>query len=345
MLEKYTADWDNVERSAQPIKGALIYQILNLIGWICAIIITIICASGAIRYSFGSLFNIFATRMTPANYVTIWWFVLLLLLLLFLVYQSFPKQKDNLVLFRDISFLSFLSSLIYMAWIILYSHANFWASAAVSSVLVILLIVIYLRIGIGKKKGTAPLEYLCVHMFWSCSLAWMMCFCFENWAKAARHSIDWYGEPWNQNGWAVLFLCFLSVFALLTLILRRDWVFGLTAGWFLIAVGANQLGWRSTLITAYTAGAILAFLSVIVLILKIFLWFKERRRRGQGAGAPAVAPVSAVTGTTAVPATTVVTRTENPPVITRTVVEPPVVTRTEVVDPRSDVRRDEVVVP
>ena len=104
----------------------------------------------------------FQVYFIPAGYVFSIWGLIYLGLILFAVFQALPAQRDNPRLSR-IGYLFAASCLANIAWLFLWHYEQFpWTLLAMFSLLV-LLIVIYLRLGIGQVEVSSSEKWL-VHI-------------------------------------------------------------------------------------------------------------------------------------------------------------------------------------
>lgn len=111
------------------------------------------------------------TLITPAGYVFSIWGVIYVLLGVFSVYQALSGERGSQFRSR-IDWLFVLSCATNMVWLVLWQSLLLEASTVLMFLLLSTLILIYLRLGIGKNKATMR-EKLAVHLPFSVYLGWI----------------------------------------------------------------------------------------------------------------------------------------------------------------------------
>ena len=125
-------------------------QVLNIFGLIIMLAVNLLAnvlpINGVLT---ADISNSIPSLFTPAGYVFIIWGVIYIALLAFTVYQALPSQKDNQTL-KHIGPWFFISSLFNAAWIFAWHYSQFAFSVVLMLGLLISLIILYVRSGIGK---------------------------------------------------------------------------------------------------------------------------------------------------------------------------------------------------
>jgi benzodiazapine receptor len=117
----------------------------------------------------GEISDRFQVYFVPAGYVFSIWGLIYLALAAYAVYQALPAQRENARLGR-IGYLFVLSCLANVTWLFLWHYEQFaWTMVAMIGLL-LSLIAIYLRLGIGRTQ-VPPAERWLVHVPFYPSLA------------------------------------------------------------------------------------------------------------------------------------------------------------------------------
>jgi benzodiazapine receptor len=207
------------------------------------------------------------TLVTPAGYVFAIWGVIYVLLGVFVIYQVLPSQKGKEYM-NKISWLFIASSIINIAWLFLWQYALLSLSVVLMFLLLTTLILIYLRLDIGKS--TVPLrERLAVHVPFSVYLGWITIASIAN-VSAMLVSVNWDGFGIASSIWASLVIIVALMVALLVIVTRKDIAYSLVIVWALIGVAVKQSGNQTVvLLTEASAIIILLTLSAIIFLGKL----------------------------------------------------------------------------
>ncbi len=191
---------------------------------------------------------------TPAGYVFSIWGLIYALLLIFAVYQALLSQREKTFLHK-IGFFFVLSCIANISWIFLWHYEQIILSLALMFVLLITLIVIYLRLNIGRSD--APLkERLYVHLPFSVYLGWITVAPIAN-VAAALTAINWDGWGISDVTWTILVIIIAMIITLSVIITRKDIAFSLVIVWALIGIIIKQIENQSIVITASISAAII----------------------------------------------------------------------------------------
>src|SRR4030042_4654031 len=111
------------------------------------------------------------TLITPAGYVFSIWGIIYLLLGVFVVYQALPSQRGK-DFHKKIGWFFVLSCAANIIWLFLWQFEYLSLSVVLMFLLLASLILIYLRLNIGKSKADTR-ERLAVHLPFSVYLGWI----------------------------------------------------------------------------------------------------------------------------------------------------------------------------
>lgn len=238
-----------------------IIRILNLVSLLATITVNALAnilpinnlQTGAVSDSFGALF-------TPAGYVFAIWGVIYLTLAVFAVYQVLPAQKDNARLDR-IGIWFILANLFNGGWIFAWHYLLFPLSMLLMLGLLISLVVIYLRLGIGVSQNK-PNERWLVDMPFSIYLGWISVATIAN-ASVVLLDINWDGFGLSETIWTVIVLVVGVILGLIMTLKRSEVFYTLVLIWAFIGITQNGSGDNVVTITAWAGSAILAIFLVI----------------------------------------------------------------------------------
>jgi benzodiazapine receptor len=206
------------------------------------------------------------TLITPAGYVFAIWGIIYVLLGVFVVFQALPSQKEKEYT-KKIGWLFVLSSIINIAWLFLWQYEFLSLSVILMFLLLASLILIYLRLGIGKSPVTMR-EKLAAHVPFSVYLGWITIASIAN-VSVTLVSVNWNGFGISPEIWATLIIIVALLITLLVLATRRDIAYGLVIVWALIGIAVKQSGNQNIgLLTEASAIIVLLALAAIIILSK-----------------------------------------------------------------------------
>lgn len=244
------------------MKNTGVLRYANIIFFVLTVIVNGIAGSTTLigGQNTAAVSNKYPTLITPAPYVFAIWGIIYVLLGAFVVYQALPKQRSSDFI-QKIGWLFVLSSILNMAWIVVWQLEYLPVSVVLIVAYLISLIAIYLRLNIGKGK-TSIKEKLLVHMPFSVYLGWLSI------ATIANISIFLVASSWDGFGiaaetWAVLIVAVALVLTLLMLGIRKDIAYALVVIWALVGISVNQT--NSNVVLATQVGAVIAAIATIAI--------------------------------------------------------------------------------
>lgn len=202
------------------------------------------------------------TLITPAGYVFSIWGIIYILLGAFVVYQALPKQQGKDYQ-KKIGWLFILSSIINIAWIFVWQFEILALSVVLIFALLLTLIAIYVRVGVGKSKAQLG-EKLAVHLPFSVYLGWITIASIAD-VAATLVSYNWNGFGLSPETWAILVVAVALIITLLMLAIRKDVAYSLVVIWALIGIGVNHSVNQSVVTLTEISAAIVA-LAIIVTV-------------------------------------------------------------------------------
>jgi len=246
-------------------------DIIRQISVVIALIITIAVniLSNAIPLNgltAGEISDSFDVYFVPAGYVFSIWSVIYLGLIAYAVFQLLPEQRENPRL-RQTGWWFVLSCAANSIWLFLWHYGYFALSVVAMLTLLISLIVIYLRLGIGQQTVPAGERWL-VQLPFSVYLGWVTVATIAN-ITAFLDFVNWNGFGVSPEIWTFIMLGVATVVAALMAFTRQDIAYLLVLIWAFIGIGVEQADTPQITNAAYLAAAIITIIVVLVIIQKI----------------------------------------------------------------------------
>jgi benzodiazapine receptor len=207
----------------------------------------------------------FEVYFVPAGYVFSIWSVIYLGLIAYAVFQLLPAQRENPSL-RQTGWWFILSSAANSIWLFLWHYGYFALSVVAMLTLLISLIAIYQRLGIGGQDVPAGERWL-VHLPFRLYLGWVTVATIAN-ITAFLDFINWNGFGISPEIWMFIMLVVATVLAGLMAYYRQDIAYLLVLIWAFIGIGVEQSDTPQVANAAYLAAAIVAILVILVIIQK-----------------------------------------------------------------------------
>lgn len=243
---------------------ASILRWANIVAFILTIIVNGLAGSTAIIGGkvTAQISDANPTLVTPAGYVFSIWGIIYLLLGIFVIYQALPGNQGK-TFQKRIGWLFVLSSIFNIIWLFLWQYEYLAASVIVMFLLLSTLILIYLRLNIGKSKASIQ-EKLAVHLPFSVYLGWISIATIAN-VAVTLISVNWDGFGLDPEVWAAIAIALALLITLLILATRKDVAFALVVIWALIGIGVNQSGNQTVVLLTQISAAIVAIAIIAVI--------------------------------------------------------------------------------
>jgi len=216
----------------------------------------------------GEISDLYPTLVTPAGYVFAIWGLIYILLLIFVVFQALPSQEGK-AFQKEIGVLFVLSSAFNIVWLFLWQYGFITLSVLPMFALHATLVMIYLRLNIGKSNASLK-EKLTVHLPFSAYLGWITIAAIADVATALV-SINWDGFGLSATTWAIALIVAALAITLLVTFTRRDIAYCLVTIWALVGIAVEQSGNQS--IVTVTE------ISIIVIAIALVLSISVRAKR------------------------------------------------------------------
>ena len=216
----------------------------------------------------GQISDQFPVYFVPAGYVFSIWGLIYLGLIAFAVYQALPAQRDNPRL-RGIDHLFLLSCAANAAWIVLWHYELFAFTLLAMGTLLLSLIAIYVRLGIGRAR-TSPAERWLAAVPFSVYLGWVTVASIAN-VTTVLYWAGWSGWGIDPQAWAVLMMVAGVVITTAVCLSRADLAYPLVIVWAYVGIAVKQ----SDAPTVSYAAIAMAMLVALVMVIA----FVRRSRR------------------------------------------------------------------
>jgi hypothetical protein len=196
----------------------------------------------------------------PANYAFAVWGLIYIGLFAFGIYQILPNQKHDSDL-RNTGYLLVIASIAQSIWVYLFLSRLFWLSVVAMFLILLPLIVMYIRLGIGKIPVPRTKKW-CVHFPISIYLSWISVATIVNVASALYFN-RWNGWGISVEVWTVIMLLIAAAIATVIAVQRRDIAYTGVTVWALIAIAVKQ--WNNPLLRNLAIGLALAIAFVVII--------------------------------------------------------------------------------
>ncbi len=251
-------------------------DVVRQISVVVALIITIAVnvASNAIPFNgitAPEIADSFDVYFVPAGYVFSIWSLIYLGLIAYAIFQALPAQRENTRL-RQTGWWFVLSSAANSIWLVLWHYGYFGLSILAMLTILISLIVIYQRLGVGRQAVPSGERWF-VHLPFSIYLGWITVATIAN-ITAFLDSINWNGFGISPEIWAFIMLGVAVLVAGLMAYTRQDLAYLLVLIWAFVGIGVEQADTPQVANAAYLVAAIVAVFVILVIIQK----FRQMRK-------------------------------------------------------------------
>jgi hypothetical protein len=229
-------------------------QILNVIALLAVLVVNGLATNLPINgMDPGEISDSVPSLFTPAGYVFSIWGLIYLGLLAYVVYQALPGQRDSAFVER-IGYWFAISSLLNASWIFAWHYLQFSLSLAIMLGLLGSLLVLYVRLGIGRGDVSMR-DKLLVHAPFSVYLGWISV------ATIANVSVVLYTLGWNGLGiapaiWTVAVMLVAAGLGIAMIVDRKELAYPLVIVWALIGIAVKRADIPAIAVTAWIAAAV-----------------------------------------------------------------------------------------
>lgn len=249
-------------------------RIINLIGVAVVIFVNGLANSLPLNnLTTGEISDRFEVYFVPAGYVFSIWGLIYVALIAFGIYQAAPSQRGNQRLDR-IGYWFLLSCLANIAWLFSWHYERFALSLVMMLVLLVSLLVIYLRLDIGRSRVSTA-ETWFVNIPFSLYLGWITVATIAN-VTSLLYFYGWGGWGISSQVWAVIMIAAAGIISALMSLTRSDVVYSLVIVWALVGIAVKHSGVTLVANAAWITAAFVLVMIVIGILL-------SRRREAQTA--------------------------------------------------------------
>ncbi|MFC1942899.1 hypothetical protein ACFLWU_06780, partial [Chloroflexota bacterium] len=202
----------------------LFLAILNLIGFLGTVIVNGLSSALPINgKTAGELSDQYPNLFVPSGLTFSIWGIIYVLLTIFVIYGlvvASRKDTNKSSFIGIIGVLFFVSCLANIAWIFAWHYEIVFLSLVFMLILLATLLMIYLKLGIGKSDSLQKEKYL-VHLPFSVYLGWITIATIAN-ITALLVSVKWNAFGWGEPFWAIAVIIVGILITLGVLFTRKD---------------------------------------------------------------------------------------------------------------------------
>jgi hypothetical protein len=220
-------------------------SILNLLGFLGTVVVNALANILPINnIKTGELSDLYPNLFVPAGLTFAIWGLIYVLLGIFVIYpliSSVRRDPQKLDFVQRIGPLFFISCLANIGWIFAWHYKIVPLSLVLMLILLGCLLLIYLRLNIGKSEAAKAEKYF-VHLPFSVYLGWITIATIAN-VTALLVDIGWNQNTWGlgEQFWAVAVIVVGIAIALSILFTRKDIFYCLVVDWALAGILIKRL--------------------------------------------------------------------------------------------------------
>jgi hypothetical protein len=235
-------------------------RILTAVSLVVTLVVNILANSLPINgVTTGEVSDRFPILFVPAGYVFSIWGLIYLALILFTVYQFTSRGLEEKRI-DGIAGWFIAANLFNTAWIFLWHYLQFTLTLIPILGLLISLIVIYLKLGVGREKRPVVSKLL-VDTPFSIYLGWATVAVVAN-VTQVLYVVGWRGAPLSEALWAAIMLVVASIIGLLMIFTRRELAYPLVLVWAFVGIWVKQGNTPLVATTALAAAIVLGVAAV-----------------------------------------------------------------------------------
>ena len=207
----------------------------------------------------GEISDQFPILFVPAGYVFSIWGLIYLALIGFAIYIVTPRGKQDERI-DAIAWWFVAANLFNSVWILLWHYEQFPLTLIAILGLLVSLVAIYFRLGVGRVLRPW-IETLLVTLPFSIYLGWATVAVVAN-VTQVLYAIGWRGAPLSEPAWAVIMLVIAAVLGLLMITIRKEVAYPLVLTWAFVGIWVAQGDTPIVAVTALVLGILLGVLAV-----------------------------------------------------------------------------------
>lgn len=246
------------------MKNRSLFIWVNIITFIFTLVVNFLATNLPLNdLSTGEISDMFDIYFVPAGYVFSIWGLIYLGLLGFVIYQALPKNRDSERLAKIDLWFS-VSNIANALWLVSFHYLQFGLAMVLMLVLLVSLIVIFMRLGIGKKNASGGDLWL-VNVPFSIYLGWITVATIAN-ATQLLDVTGWDGFGIAPEIWLVIMLLAAVTISALMSFTRRNIPHALVLIWAFIGIAVKFPNVPLVNIASWTAAGIVGLLLLLAII-------------------------------------------------------------------------------
>jgi len=257
--------------------GRIFISFLNLIGFLAVIAANSLATLLPLNnITTESLSDKYPNLFVPAGITFSIWGLIYILLGIYTVYQMIAafrpaSLKDDF--FDRIGIFFFLSCVFNASWIFAWHYEIVWLSLVIMILLFVSLLVIYLRLGIGKRNDISNKEKGLVHFPFSIYIGWITIATIAN-VTALLVKLGWNRFGLDEQFWTITVIAVGIIITLGMIFIRNDIFHSLVVLWAFAGILIKRLATPQTpsllIIIITIVGIAVLSLSIIIQIIRYF---------------------------------------------------------------------------
>lgn len=260
-------------KAANTKSSFLLLRWANVLAFILTILVNVL--AGSTNFIGGKntaqVSDSYPTLITPAGYVFSIWGFIYILLGVYVVYQLFAGPRIESFQ-RRIGWFFVLSCVFNIIWLFLWQFEYLTLSVILMFLLLATLIIVYLRLDIGKSKASTT-ERIVFHLPFSVYLGWISIASIANVATTLV-SLKWDGFGIDSMIWAALIVIVVLLITLIMLVKKNDVAYALVVVWALLGISVKQSD-NQTVVLLTELCAVIIVIALVTIVLFTFI----RRRK------------------------------------------------------------------
>jgi benzodiazapine receptor len=211
----------------------------------------------------GEISDSIPTLFTPAGYVFSIWSVIYLGLLAFAWFQG--RRAQATAEFQErIGYWFFLSCVVNSAWIVAWHYEQFPLTLVLMLGLLVCLLAIYLRLGIGRRTVSTA-ESRWIHLPFSVYLGWISVATVAN-VSTVLYNWGWTGGPLAPAAWTAIMVIVAGVLGIAMIVLRNEIAYPLVIVWSLVGIWVAR---RDTPLVAAVSAATAVVVALALAVARV----------------------------------------------------------------------------
>jgi hypothetical protein len=237
-------------------KKDIVRQVVNVVAVIGTLIVNGLANALPLNgLTTGEISDRFEVYFVPAGYVFSIWGLIYLALIGFAIYQALPAQRENPRL-QSVGYLFAFSCAANVAWLFLWHYEQFLWSVMAMVALLLSLILIYLRLGIGRIEVSTAERWL-VQVPFSVYLGWVTVATIAN-VTSVLDYVSWGGWGIAPQMWAVIMLVVGAGIATAVGLTRGDVAYMLVIVWAFVGIAVKHAATPTVAIAAWVMTGLVA---------------------------------------------------------------------------------------